>query len=120
MPPVPGFQGYCTSGISWTLTAEEGEFMSKWRNARLLCAAAAAAVSTAGSAAMAAEVVNLDATALPAGPLSSWANTGTLGGNFSSGGTGTPQVASVNGVNAVQFNNVEGGGDATEFFVSPF
>jgi Concanavalin A-like lectin/glucanases superfamily len=56
----------------------------------------------------AAVLVNLDATALPAGVLPTWANTGSLAGNFT--GTGSPQVTLAtpgagggNAVNAVRF-----------------
>lgn len=56
----------------------------------------------------AAVLVNLDATALPAGVLPTWTNTGSLAGNFT--GTGSPQVALMtpgagggNAVNAVRF-----------------
>src|SRR5881628_3290413 len=51
----------------------------------------------------AATLVNLDATALPEGPLAAWANAGTLGGTFDSAGDTTPAVATVDGAKAVQF-----------------
>lgn len=95
--------------------------MSNRKQASLLCAAAAAAVVAAtGSAGWAADVVSLNAGSLPAGALASWPNAGTAGGTFNSAGTGTPTVTTVNGVNAVQFNNVEGGGAASDYFVSSF
>ena len=57
----------------------------------------------------AAVLVNLDATALPAGALPTWTNAGSLPGNFTSGAT-VPQVALAtpgpgggNAVNAVRF-----------------
>lgn len=94
--------------------------MSKWKKLSLLCAAAAAAVALPGSAASAADVVNLDASSLPEGSLGSWNNTGTAGGTFNSAGTAAPTVTTVNGVRAVQFNNAEGAVPASEFFVSDF
>ena len=48
-------------------------------------------------------VVRLDATALPAGPLASWTNTGSLGGAFTADAD-VPQVATVAGVNGVTFD----------------
>ncbi|HPS01173.1 MAG TPA: choice-of-anchor D domain-containing protein, partial [Candidatus Sumerlaeota bacterium] len=67
----------------------------------LLCVAAASAVRadivTAGNL-----LVNLDASALPVGELTSWANTGTLGGTFG-GSTQNPVVGNVLGVKAVTF-----------------
>ena len=54
-------------------------------------------------------LVNLDATALPAGPITSWTNTGSLGGSFAA--TGAPAVAVTDGVKGV---NLEG-----DYFVGP-
>ncbi len=56
-------------------------------------------------------LVNLDATALPLGPLPTWINTGTIAGNFNA--TGSPGVTSVAGLNAV---TLEGGSD---FYAGP-
>ncbi len=44
-------------------------------------------------------LVNLDATALPVGPVSTWSNTGTATGDFTA--TGTPEVTSILGVKGV-------------------
>ncbi|MDB6133418.1 MAG: hypothetical protein JWM59_1661 [Verrucomicrobiales bacterium] len=54
-------------------------------------------------------LVNLDATALPSGPLTSWTNTGSVGGSFVS--ESSPEVAVTNGVKAV---NLVG-----DYFVGP-
>jgi hypothetical protein len=51
-------------------------------------------------------LINLDATALPLGPLTTWTNTGTVSGNFVA--TGAPTVTTVAGLKAVSFS---GGGD---------
>jgi hypothetical protein len=52
-----------------------------------------------GISAKAGILVNLDATSLPLGPLPTWANTGTVAGDFTA--SGTPAVATVGGVKAV-------------------
>ncbi|MCP5532466.1 MAG: lamin tail domain-containing protein [Akkermansiaceae bacterium] len=49
------------------------------------------------------ELVVLDATSLPNGPLVTWTNTGDLTGNFTRGST-TPSVTTVAGVNGVTLN----------------
>jgi hypothetical protein len=54
-------------------------------------------------------LVNLDATALPAGPITDWTNTGSLGGSFA--GTGIPEVVETEGVKGV---NLSG-----DYFVGP-
>ncbi|MES2707366.1 MAG: LamG-like jellyroll fold domain-containing protein [Verrucomicrobiota bacterium] len=54
-------------------------------------------------------LVNLDATSLPAGPITSWTNAGSLGGSFTS--DGAAEVAAINGVKAV---NLTG-----DYFVGP-
>lgn len=51
----------------------------------------------------AAVLVNLDATALPLGPLPTWTNTGITSGDFTA--TGSPTVANVAGIKAVTFAN---------------
>jgi len=48
--------------------------------------------------------VNLDATQLPEGPLSTWANTGTTPGDFTSAGTTAPQVVKAKAGKGVQFS----------------
>lgn len=55
--------------------------------------------------AMAAVQVDLDATVESVGPLASWSNTGAIGGTFSSAGTVVPEVALIDGVNAVVLTN---------------
>ncbi len=67
----------------------------------VLCAAvlAAARPATAGV------VVRLDATALPAGALASWPNTGTLGGAFVAD-VDVPQVTTIAGVRGVTLDGV--------------
>jgi hypothetical protein len=57
-------------------------------------------------------LVNLDATALPAGPLVSWNNTGTVGGTFTRE-IDTPQVTTLAGVKGV---TLDGNND---WFVGP-
>ncbi|MCB1131174.1 MAG: hypothetical protein KDN05_08595, partial [Verrucomicrobiae bacterium] len=49
------------------------------------------------------ELVVLDATSLPNGPLATWTNTGDLTGNFIRGST-TPSVTTVAGVKGVTLN----------------
>ena len=61
--------------------------------------------------ARAAILVNLDATALPLGPLATWTNSGTVAGDFTA--SGSPAVATVGGVKAV---TLAGGGD---FYTGP-
>ena len=57
-------------------------------------------------------LVNLDATTLPTGPLTTWSNTGTLGGTFDRE-IDTPSVTTVAGVKAV---TLDGAGD---WYVGP-
>src|SRR5436189_1758186 len=57
-----------------------------------LVAAFAAAASAPLEAAV---LVNLDATSLPAGNLPTWTNTGSLAGNFASGGATVPAAGPV-------------------------
>jgi hypothetical protein len=64
---------------------------------------ALAAAVFCGAGANAAVLVNLDATALPEGALSTWRNTGTMGGSFASAGTAAPNVVTQAGVKAVGF-----------------
>jgi|GEM_PF-3498564 len=59
----------------------------------------------------AAVLINLDATALPLGPLPTWANSGTIAGDFTA--SGLPEVTSVAGVKAV---TLAGG---TDFYAGP-
>jgi hypothetical protein len=82
------------------------------------CAAALAAAVLSSS--QAAVLVNLDATALTAGALPTWTNTGSLTGNFASTGSVVPAVGLVTpgaggGIakNAVTFAN------GTTFYVGP-
>lgn len=60
-------------------------------------------------------IVNLDATQLPAGPLVTWPNTGTLPGDFTSAGTVVPAVTNVAGVNTVYFLGGTTGPDGTHY-----
>jgi len=57
-------------------------------------------------------LVRLDATGLPAGPLASWTNTGSLGGAFTAE-IDVPQVAAVAGINGVTFDG------ANDWYVGP-
>ncbi len=70
--------------------------------ARLLAFAALA--SFAAHHSPAAVLVNLDASALPAGNLASWPNAGSVAGAFNSSGTAQPVVGTTGFVNAVTFN----------------
>ena len=63
------------------------------------------------AASQAATLVDISATGLPLGPVTSWSNAGSLGGNFTS--TGSPQVILVAGYRTVRLN---GGGD---YFTGP-
>ncbi len=69
------------------------------------------AFSSLAFAAHADVLVKLDATSLPLGALSTWANTGTLGDPFVA--TGTPAVKTVAGIKAV---SLAGGAD---YYVGP-
>jgi len=55
--------------------------------------------------ATAAVQVDLDASTQSLGPLSSWANTGAVGGSFDSAGTAIPEVIEVDGAQAVFLTN---------------
>lgn len=57
-------------------------------------------------------LVNLDATALPAGALTTWSNSGTLGGSFTRQ-IDTPSVTTVAGVKAVTLDG------ANDWYVGP-
>ena len=63
------------------------------------------------AASRAATLVDVSATALPLGPVTSWTNSGTLGGSFAA--TGSTQVINVGGYRTVRLN---GGGD---YFTGP-
>lgn len=56
-------------------------------------------------------LVNLSASALPDGPVTSWTNTGTVAGNFTA--SGTPQAGTVQSVKAVTFAGT------VDFFTGP-
>ena len=60
-------------------------------------------------------LVNLDATQLPAGPLETWVNSGTMASNFVSAGAQIPLVQNIAGVNAVQFFGTGGGAGGTHY-----
>ena len=59
----------------------------------------------AGQTGSGATLVNLDATQLPEGSLSTWTNTGTTTGNFSSAGTTAPRVVKVKAGKGVAFSS---------------
>ncbi|HEY6226151.1 MAG TPA: hypothetical protein VI282_03405, partial [Verrucomicrobiae bacterium] len=65
----------------------------------------------------AATLVNLDATSLPEGPLATWANTGTVAGDFTSSNTETPAVVTIDGAKAVQFGT--GANPAGTAYIGP-
>lgn len=58
-------------------------------------------------------LVNLDATALPVGPLNLWTNAGSLAGDFAADAGGDPRVETISGVKAVTL-----AGNA-DFFIGP-
>src|SRR5690349_12638837 len=76
---------------------------------------AALSVTPVSHKAFAEVLVNLDATQLPAGPLETWINTGTMASNFTSAGAQVPLVANIAGVNAVQFIGTGGGAGGTHY-----
>jgi hypothetical protein len=61
----------------------------------------------------AAALVDLDATTLPEGPLATWSNAGTVGGDFTSAGDTVPQVTTTAGVKGVSFLGGTGGAAGT-------
>lgn len=61
----------------------------------------------------AAVLVDLDATQLPEGPLSSWKNSGSTAGDFVAPATAIPNVATVGGVKGVTLNGT------TQYFTGP-
>ncbi len=63
----------------------------------------------------AAILVDLDATALPTGPLASWSNTGTLGGAFTSAGSVVPEIVETNGVKGINLNTAGAGANGTHY-----
>jgi len=72
-------------------------------NMRRSALAAAVFCGAAAPTLQAAVLVNLDATALPEGPLATWNNTGTVSGNFASSGSAVPAVVTQAGVKGVNF-----------------
>jgi len=68
-----------------------------------------------GPRSQAATLVNLDATALPEGPLATWSNTGVVAGDFTSFGTEVPAVVTLDGAKAVQFGATAGGAAGTSY-----
>ena len=68
----------------------------------------------------AATLINLDSTSLPTGPLNTWANTGTVSGDFVSAGDTIPEVVTVDGVKAVALTNAPGtAGAAGTQYIGP-
>jgi hypothetical protein len=68
----------------------------------------------------AATLINLDATAATPGPLTTWANTGTEAGDFTSAGTVDPVVVEVDGVKGVALlSGGAGGGAEGSHYVGP-
>lgn len=62
-------------------------------------------------ASRAATLVDVSATSLPLGPITSWSNAGTLGGSFTA--SGTPQVINVGGYRTVRLNG------GAQYFTGP-
>ena len=60
-------------------------------------------------------LINLDATTLALGPLSTWQNTGLLPGNFNAGGT-LPQVTQVQNINGV---TLDGANNTGGYYTGP-
>jgi hypothetical protein len=60
-------------------------------------------------------LINLDATGLPAGPLPTWTNSGSLSGDFTSAGTVVPQVTTVAGGTGVAFLGGTTGANGTHY-----
>lgn len=60
-------------------------------------------------------LVNLNATGLPEGPLETWANTGSVEGDFTSAGTVVPTVSIVDGVPSVAFLGNTSGPEGTHY-----
>jgi hypothetical protein len=70
--------------------------------------------------AQAATLINLDATGATPGALNTWANTGTLLGDFTSAGDVEPQVAEVDGVRGVALlSGGANGGASGSHYVGP-
>jgi hypothetical protein len=67
----------------------------------------------------AAVLVELDATSLPVGPVSSWPNGGTLGEAFTSAGSVVPQVVLTNGVKGIELSSALGTGTNGTHFLGP-
>jgi concanavalin A-like lectin/glucanase superfamily protein len=82
---------------------------------RSLLLAIAISLGSASHTGFADILVNLDATQLPAGPLATWVNSGTIASNFTSAGAQVPVVENIAGVNAVQFIGTGGGGGGTSY-----
>ena len=66
---------------------------------------ASLAAALVGSSLHAAVLVDLDATSLPAGPLVTWTNNGTVGGSFTRE-VDTPSVTTISGVKGVTLDGV--------------
>src|ERR1044071_6031379 len=60
-------------------------------------------------------LVDLDATALSEGALTTWTNKGTVAGDFTSAGDTVPSVATVDGVKSVRFLGGTGGDVGTHY-----
>jgi hypothetical protein len=60
-------------------------------------------------------IVNLDATSLPAGPVATWTNSGTLGDVFTNAGPVVPQVTTIAGGTGISFIGGTGGGAGTHY-----
>lgn len=65
----------------------------------VLCVVVSAAIGAAAS-----PLIDVDADALPIGPVESWANKGLAGGSFDRGADKAPQATTVQGRRAVQFD----------------
>lgn len=67
-------------------------------------------------------LVDLDATQLPVGPLPTWTNTGSVGGDFISGTTASavvPEVRTIADVNGIQFLGTPAASGAGTYYVGP-
>ena len=70
------------------------------RGSALAAAVLCGAIAPASQAGV---LINLDATGLPEGALSTWSNSGSVSGNFTSAGTAAPSVVTQSGVKGVSF-----------------
>src|SRR6185503_2291572 len=103
---------HCMKTLS-TIEPRKSRILNFGSHASRLCLAAL--ISLAAHSSRAAVLIDLDATGLPNGPLSTCLNTGTLPGNFTSAGTVVPEVTNILSGRGISFIATGGAAGGTHY-----